>query len=151
MSEAVQGLDALRGLHASAGASIDPSIWLALCCGLVLSCGLLWIARTNPFKMRAVRQATLAALGAVRRMPAEAQLAEQALVLRRVARTLGDEAAATLRGDAWLAALDDWFRTDYFTRGEGRCFADDLYRRRSACDPVATLNRLEGLARRLRR
>jgi Domain of unknown function (DUF4381) len=151
MSDAVRGLDALRALHPAAGASIDSSIWLAIFCGLVLSCCLLLAARTNLLEMRALRRAILSALGAVRRMPAEVQLAEQALVLRRLARTLGGEAAATLRGDAWLAALDHWFRTDYFTCGEGRCFVDDLYRRGNSCNPDATLNRLENLARRLRR
>ncbi len=156
MSETSHGLDALRGLHLATGAFIDPSLFTAICIGLLLAlclvlAGQFFGAPMNLFAMRAMRRHMRRALAATRRAPPDKQLAEQAIVLRRLARTLGGNEKAALRGDAWLAALDHWFRTDYFSRGEGRCFGDDLYRAGMSHDPAVTLRRLEALAGRLRK
>jgi hypothetical protein len=149
-AQGANALEALRALHGGAGAPVDPLIWLAICAGLLAAIVCVFAARANLFRLPAVRRATHTALASTRDLPVELRHAEQAKVLRRVARTLGSEDQARLRGEAWLGALDHFFRTRYFTQGEGRYFADDLYRANNAHDPDAMARRLEHLARRLR-
>jgi hypothetical protein len=92
----------------------------------------------------------VAALQATADLPIAERLAAQAMVLRRLARTIGGEKSVRLRGSDWLVELDRIFRTDYFTRGDGRCFGDDLYAVRGDSSLDITV-RLERLVRRMRR
>jgi hypothetical protein len=149
-AQGATALDALRPLHAGADVAVDPLIWLAICAGLIVAILAGFAARANLFRLYAVRRAARAALATTRELLVEARRAEQAKVLRRIARTFGGEDKAKLRGEAWLGALDHFFRTHYFTQGEGRCFADDLYRAHGAHDPDVISQHLETLARRLR-
>src|SRR4051794_14284679 len=88
--------------------------------------------------MRAgVRRAALREFKATRELAPDARLVAQARLLRRVARTLEGEAAASERGEAWASRLDRLFATDFFSRGAGRVLVDGLYRRPAAPDAGA--------------
>ena len=150
MSE-TSGLDALRGLHVEPGIlQLDPKILLAIAAGLLLSIVAMVFWRSGYFHRQKVRQAALAALAAAQSLPAEQRLAEQAKLLRRIARTIGGEEIARLHGEAWLGALDRLFQTRFFTSEQGRCFADGLYAASAAGASDTTAVRLEALIRALR-
>ena len=58
------------------------------------------------------------------------QLGEVAKLLKRVAITHHTTHDTTnLTGRQWLDYLDYFFNTNYFSKGEGSLFGDDLYRR----------------------
>ena len=84
-------------------------------------------ARRGPLRKRALRREALTQLRAAGALPPGEVLPAQALLLRRLARTLGGEATMQLQGEAWLAALDSLFATRFFTLGQGRRFGDQLY------------------------
>ena len=76
-------------------------------------------------------------------------LAEAAKLLRRAAVLNLGAAAARLRGDEWLAALDGLFRTRFFSSGAGRVFGTALYAREaSTVSAGAVVWQLKRLARR---
>lgn len=128
MAEVPGGLEALRGLHAAApGLLEDAVLWGALGLGLAVGGLLAYVLQRRFLAQRQLRREALAALaGAAKLSPPEA-LRAQALVLRRLARTVAGDATMALQGAAWLAALDRLFATTFFTAGGGRCFGDGLY------------------------
>jgi hypothetical protein len=143
-------LQALRGLHVeSLGFQLEPAVALGIVGGLVVAAGAILLLRMRPLRMRAARRALRASLAETRHVREDERLAAQALLLRRVARTVAGDDVAQLRGDAWLAALDRMFATTFFTRGEGRCFGDQLYAA-AASDPEPRDRQLERLAGQLR-
>lgn len=110
----------------------------------VLTGALLYLrARRRPLRRKALEM-----LAASRPLPAPERLAAQARLLRHVAGAI-DRGAAALRGEAWLARLDDIFVTHIFSDGPGRAFGDALYQPRGD-DPAAALDReIERLLTRL--
>ena len=122
-------LDQLRGLHLPGGAAgaVQGEVVAAAALGFLaaLLVGLVRYARGRA--RVSLRRAALAELARSRSLDPETRLVAQARLLRRLGRTLGDDAGAT--GTAWAARLDTLFRTDFFTRGAGRVLADGLYRR----------------------
>jgi len=65
-----------------------------------------------------------------REHPPAAHLVELTSTLRRI--TVLRHADPHAHGDDWLKWLDEEFRTDYFTAGDGRIFGHGLYQRASA-------------------
>lgn len=125
------GLDQLRGLHLpaeAAGAAQGPVV-LALALGFTaaLLVGLVRYLRAR--QRGTVRRVAARELAAANALPPGPRRVAQARLLRRLARTLRGDAAASTQGDAWAATLDGLFATDFFTKGAGRTFADGLYRR----------------------
>ena len=122
-------LDQLRGLHLPGGAAgaVQGEVVAAAALGFLaaLVVGLVRYARGRA--RMSLRRTALAELARSRGLDPEPRLVAQARLLRRLGRTLGDDAGAT--GTAWAARLDTLFRTDFFTRGAGRVLADGLYRR----------------------
>jgi len=146
----VAELQALRGLHVeSLSFQLEPAVALGILAGLALAAGAILLLRTRPLRMRAARRALRASLAETRHLQQDERLAAQARLLRRAARTVAGDHVAQLRGDAWLAALDRMFATDFFSRGEGRCFGDRLYAA-TASDAEPRDRQLEQLAGRLR-
>ena len=121
-------LDQLRGLHLPGGAAgaVQGEVVAAAALGFLaaLLVGLVRYARGRA--RMSLRRTALAELARSRGLDPESRLVAQARLLRRLGRTLGDDAGAT--GTAWAARLDLLFRTDFFTRGAGRVLADGLYR-----------------------
>lgn len=150
MAEPQAGLEALRPLHAEGpGLLADPLLWLAIGTGLILAAVLAAVAQRGFFKTRALRQEALRELRLASNLPADEALRAQAMLLRRIARTVGGEATMQHRGEAWLAALDSIFGTRFFTQGAGRCFGEALYAT-GAPDVIAVQCGLEALIARLR-
>ncbi|MGU3664720.1 DUF4381 family protein [Methylobacterium sp. A49B] len=122
-------LEQLRGLHLPGGAAgaVQGEVVAAAVLGF-LAALLVGLVRYGRSRARAsLRRAALAELARSRGLPPEARLVAQARLLRRLGRTLGDDAGAT--GADWAARLDGLLRTDFFTRGAGRVLTDGLYRR----------------------
>ena len=144
------GLQALRGLHVeSPGFQLEPAVAFGILAGIVLAVGAILLLRARPLRLRAARRALRASLAETRHLQEDERLAAQARLLRRVARTVAGDDVAQLRGEAWLAALDRMFATDFFSRGEGRCFGDQLYAA-AAADAGPRDRQLERLAGQLR-
>ena len=142
-------LDALRPLHlpeATQGAA--PVLAMALA-GLVLA--LLAGAWLLPRLARRheVRRAALERLAESRALAPAERIAAQAMLLRRLARTLGADAGA--QGKTWLATLDRLFATPFFTTGAGRAIADAPYRPVAAAEVAALDRGLQRLFAGLRR
>ncbi len=124
---------------------------LALAMALGLAAAIIVAAGIGTMRRRgSVRRAALATLAASRGLPAPERLVAQATLLRRVVRTLQGEAAARERGDAWLMQLDRSFDTEFFTRGPGRGYAEDLYRPGPDIDAGRMDTELAALIRRIR-
>lgn len=145
-------LDALRGLHlptASAG-GLQGEVVAAIALGFTaaLLVGLIRLLRARAGN--SVRCAALRELTAAKRLEPEARLVAQARLLRRLARTLVGDAAASSRGPDWAATLDRLFSTDFFSRGAGGILADGLYRRPERPDPAAIDAELARLFARIR-
>ena len=151
MAEPQAGLEALRPLHGSGpGLIADPLLWLALGAGLALAAAAALAAPRALLRQRALRREALAELRLTSELaPAEA-LRAQALLLRRIARTVSGEATMQLAGEAWLSELDRIFATAFFTKGAGRCFGAALYAPQQP-DAGAVQDELARLLSRLRR
>lgn len=150
MAEPQAGLEALRPLHGSGpGLIADPLLWLALGAGLALAAVAALAAPRALLRQGALRREALAELRQTAELaPAEA-LRAQALLLRRIARTVGGEATMQLAGAVWLGELDRIFATVFFTAGGGRCFGEALYAPQPP-DGHAVQDELARLIRRLR-
>jgi len=67
---------------------------------------------------------------ALQQKPPEQAVQGFAEVLKRVVLTRRSEPVyRSQHGDAWLASLDAEFRTDFFTKHQGRIFGNSLYTR----------------------
>ena len=148
MADPVAALDALRPLHLPEVAE-GTAIMLAMAAGLVaaLLAGAWLLPRLAA--RHAIRRAALDGLAATRALPPPERIAAQAMLLRRVARTLGADAAA--QGEIWLATLDRLFATPFFTAGAGRAIADAPYKPVAASEVAALDQGLQGLFAGLRR
>lgn len=152
MSELDRKLAGLRELHRHSAALLtDPAVWTGIAAGLVLAVAFALLFGRSLLRRAALEREARAALARTRDLPSDERLAEQAKILRRLGRTVLGSSSATLRGDAWLAALDGLFRTDFFSKGAGRCFAADLYAAPSGASDASVTAQLEALVPRLRR
>ena len=144
-------LDALRGLHLpGAAGAVSGEVVAAVVLGFAAAL-LVGLARLLRVRARAtVRRAALRELAAARELAPEARLVAQARLLRRLARTLQGEEAASAQGPAWAARLDGLLTTEFFGRGAGRVLVDGLYRRGVPADPDALDAELGRLIGRLR-
>jgi Domain of unknown function (DUF4381) len=121
-------VEALRDLHvATSSPFVTANVVLAMGVGMIAAFLIVRFARSWSFRVPGVREAALSALRATRELPLEDRLAAQAVILRRIARTIAGESSARLQGRPWLLELDRLFRTQYFTEGEGHRIGDDLY------------------------
>ncbi|TXN17325.1 DUF4381 domain-containing protein [Methylobacterium sp. WL30] len=151
-ADAPPTLEALRGLHLpnQAAGAISGEVVVAILAGFAAAL-LVGLVRYLRVRARAtVRRAALRDLAAARNLDPEARLVAQARLLRRVARTVQGEDAASAQGTAWAHRLDGLFATTFFTAGAGRVLAEELYRRSDRPDPAvldAELGRLIGRMR----
>ena len=149
MADPAAALDALRPLHLPEMAE-GTAIMLAMA-GAGLVAALLAGAWLLPrlAARHVLRRAALAGLAATRALAPAERIAAQAMLLRRLARTLGADAGA--QGEAWLATLDHLFATPFFTTGAGRAIADAPYRPVAAAEVAALDRGLQRLFAGLRR
>jgi hypothetical protein len=130
-ADAPASLDQLRGLHlpAHAAGAGQGEVVLAIALGFAaaLLVGLFRLVRNR--QKNTVRRAALRELAATRALPPDQRLVAQARLLRRLARTVRGDAAASAQGADWAGILDGLFATDFFTRGAGQVLASGLYRR----------------------
>lgn len=132
-------LSALRGLHLPTGGSsaVQPEIIAALALGFALALLVGGLRLLRARRGASVRRAALRELSLASGLEPEARRVAQARLLRRVVRTLRGEEAARARGPAWAETLDATFATDFFRKGPGRVFGEDLYRRPAPVEPAA--------------
>ncbi len=152
MTPAEPTLDALRGLHLPnhAAGAISGEVVVAILLGFSAAL-LVGLVRYLRVRARAtLRRAALRDLAAARDLEPEARLVAQARLLRRVARTLQGEDAATAQGQAWAQKLDGLFATTFFTAGAGLVLTEGLYRRGDRPDPAALDAELGRLLGRIR-
>lgn len=128
MSEAEQLLAMLADVH-------EPPVpeaawpWLWMLNGLLVTAWIGLRAWRRHRQRTALRREAITALDALSGDEPAARLANMATLLRRVVRERLGESVAGLDGDAWLAVLDGFFGTRWFTQGEGQVFGHTLYRR----------------------
>lgn len=145
-------LGQLRGLHlpGNAAGAVQGEVVAAIALGFALAL-LVGLGRFLWARARAsVRRAALRELAGSRGLEPEARLVAQARLLRRLARTLQGEDAATAQGADWAARLDRLLGTRFFSEGAGGILVEGLYRRHDAPDPAgldAELARLIGRMR----
>lgn len=145
-------LEALRGLHlpGNAAGAVSGTVVVAVAAGF-LAALLVGLVRALRVRARAtIRRAALRDLAAAQGLGPEARLVAQARLLRRLARTLQGDAAASAQGADWAARLDGLLATTFFTAGAGRVLVGGLYRR-PAADPGPIDGELRRLIGRIRR
>ncbi len=150
MSEASDILARLADIHEPA-APEQGVPWLIL---LNLVLALVWILLLSWRRWRrreAWRREAIAIVDAMHGRSPDEALSALATLLRRVARRRLGERVARLDGEAWLAALDECFATDWFGRREGRAFGHDIYKpgTADAVDVDALRRHVRRLVRRL--
>jgi hypothetical protein len=146
-----EAVSELRAIHLPTDAHIGVGeIFLAVAIGLAaaLVASQLWAIMNGG--RRSLRGGALAGLGASKNLGPDDRLVFQAKLLRCLVRAIRGEAAARQQGDAWLRALDNTFRTDFFTRREGRCYGDGLYRPAPPPSVEVLDDQLRGLVKRMR-
>ena len=142
-----EALSALRALHLpSNGAPGLGDLFSAIALGMIAALVIGELLAFMRKKRRTIRRSALDALVASRVLQPEDRLVAQAKLLRELIRALDGDATARLRGSAWLQHLDARFRTDFFTVGEGRHYADALYRPVPRPDLDAMDSRLQSFA-----
>lgn len=141
-------LSGLRDIHTPAipdGLSIAPILVGALALFTLLVVAGIVITRLRRRWAREI----VASLNQLDASHPDVALSEAAKLLRRVAILRLGPGAARLQGSQWLAALDQLFRTRFFSSGEGRVFADALYAPQlSAASAKPVLAKLRQLVRR---
>lgn len=141
-------LSELRDLHlppTPGGASILP---LVISAGLFLLLAFGVVALLMRLRKGWLREVECGLRDLGREPPGSALLGAARLLRRAALARLGPD-AAKLTGDAWLAALDRLFGTDFFGKGAGRVFGDALYR--GGMSPGESGAALTGLRRLVRR
>jgi hypothetical protein len=128
MADPVGALAALRDIHVPAGGGAAVPVVTMILLGGALGIALSLALRPLFRRWRAVRRAALRALAASRSLDPAERLAAQAMLLRRLVRTIDGAAAARRQGRDWLDTLDRRFATRFFTEGDGRAFGEALYR-----------------------
>lgn len=92
-------------------------------CGIAIAVSI----RFGRSKKKSIYVQSLERLIQSRQYPAKERIAIQAGILREIAMSL-DPGAGFLRGEEWLSRLDSILQTNFFTRGPGRVFGEELYR-----------------------
>lgn len=151
MADPVHALDGLRQIHLPAGADAALPMFAMIAVGFALAVALSLVLLPALRRRRAVRRAALKTLAASRLLPPDERLAAQAVLLRRLVRTIDGDEAARLTGAEWLARLDRLFATRFFSEAEGQTFSELLYRPPSGQDVAALDSGLERLFARIRR
>lgn len=120
-------LDQLRDIHtpqAPPDVSYLPLLAIAAALLCLLGLAAILFSRTRgSWRSEAAHR-----LSALAGAPPEVSLAGAAVILRQIALLRAGVQATKLTGESWLAELDRLLRTDYFTAGRGRIFADGIYR-----------------------
>jgi len=127
----------LKDIHLPAAPDAQ-NLWpvylsLALCAAALL----VFIVRLLKKRQTWTTEA-LASLNSIRHQ--EHALQKTAVLLKRIALTVEDnskvqsQSIKRLHGDDWLAYLDDFYNTDFFSNGAGRIFGDALYLKESHAD-----------------
>ena len=127
MTDVAHLLETMRAMREPpVPAPIAPYL-AALLTGAIAAIVSLAVARRARQARTGLRRTAAACLAASRRLEPGERLAAQAHLLRRLVRTLRGDALA--HGPDWLLVLDRTFATTFFSAGDGRIFADALYRR----------------------
>ncbi len=151
---ALEALAELRDIHTPPPVSWWPPApgWWVLS-GLLLLALLLWFGWRYRRQKLALRKSALAELERIRAEFAghrnAARLAARlSVLLRRVALSGADgERAAALKGEAWLAYLDERGRTRAFSDGVGRALISAPYQAEVALDGEALIAVVDGWIR----
>lgn len=148
-----EALTALRGLHLPPVEMMAdaPAIALSVAVGLAAALAIAGAWGMVMESQRSVRRGALDALAQSSGLAPNERLVAQAKLLRRLVRTLDGDASARQRWDAWAKQLDRTFRTDFFSRGEGRHYVEGLYRAGLGPDPAFMEAELATLFKRIRR
>jgi hypothetical protein len=133
MADPARMLDALRDIHVPVGGDSGPILTMILI-GCAAAIALTLALRPRLRRWGAVRRSALEVLAGSRSLEPAERLAAQAVLLRRLVRTIDGDTAARLQGAAWLDCLDRLFATHFFTEGEGRNFGEALYRPHASQD-----------------
>ncbi len=149
MADVAQLLQSLHPMREPPPPSPVAPFLLMLGLGVALAAAGVLVWRQARRRRVGVRRSAETALAATRTLDPAERLAAQASLLRRLVRARSGEAAARRQGSGWLAALDGTFSTTFFTEGDGRAYADALYRREGARDVEALDRSLAELIGRL--
>lgn len=127
----------LKDIHLPA-APDAPNLW-PVYLSLAVCAAALFVFATRLLKKRRTWTAeALASLNSIKQQ--QHALQKAAVLLKRIALTVADNnhqsvhSIKQLHGDEWLAYLDTFYNTDFFSRGAGRIFGDALYEKESRAD-----------------
>ena len=147
----------LKDIHLPA-APDAPNLWpvylsLAVCAAALLVFMLRLLKKRQTWTTEA-----LASLHSIKQQ--EHALQKTAVLLKRIALTVEEhdkvqgQSIKRLHGDEWLAYLDGFYNTNFFSHGAGRVFGDALYLKESHADEqlfdklAQLIKRRSGLIRR---
>ncbi len=126
--DTAQLLAQLKDIHLPE-APVAPSLW-----PLYVFIVLLFLA-LGVYALRRSRSSTnwqreaLDNLADIQQRSPQTALQQTAILLKRIAITHDNHPSVKrLSGDRWLQYLDQFYRTDFFSKGEGQVFGDALYR-----------------------
>lgn len=119
--------------------------------GLLLTFGLLLVARGLLRRIPSHRNTALQALAASRSLETGERLLAQARLLQALASKLQPAALAGEGGPHWSVILERHLRTDFFSAGAGAALCNGLYSPDSNADPDRLEQELRLLLRRVRR
>ncbi len=124
-------LQQLRGIHLPPEPP-EPALWPVLVAVIIIIATAL-VFLLNRKQQHHWHQQALQELKRIELLQEDRQLVEVAKLLKRVAITHHTTRDTTkLTGRRWLDYLDQFFNTNYFSKGEGRLFGDELYSKPSA-------------------
>ncbi len=127
MSDNTELLAQLRDIRLPPATPV-PALWPLLVTVLLALIALIWIARTRWQQKNAWASEVQSTISVLQSEPADRAIPGYAALLKRTVLTIEPaHATKTLHGEPWLHQLDRFFRTDFFSNGEGRVFGDCLY------------------------
>ena len=116
----------LRDIHMPSDfESVTPIIisMLGCICALIIFRSIIYYNSLYPVRIKALKS-----LKDSRVLIPNERLIAQSRLLREVAQSV-DKETSFLYGEAWLEQLDRIFKTNFFSKGEGKIFGTELYQK----------------------
>lgn len=150
--DATQLLEQLRDIHQPAPPS-EPAIWPIAIALLIIGTAIVaLILRHWKRRQRSWLSAALQELDSIQHHANSTARLHTAELLKRIVLTHDNNAdIRKLHGNAWLRHLDQFFKTRFFSEGDGRIYGDTLYQPNTNIDSALIYKKLRKLIKRRNR
>ena len=115
----------LRDIHLPP-APAEPSVWPSVVAILLFASSLILFLLKRRHRTASWSDEAIKELDEIQNMHPDCAVHRTAALLKRIVLT-HDSSVRHQTGEQWLHSLDHFFRTDYFSRGNGRLFGHTLY------------------------